>query len=434
MTAAVRDARRAPADRFEVLDWDLERPARAVPALSRIDARTGAYVLLRLAGAPLGRLVVPPGPTPTAEELQALAVEACGPGLPGALAERGLARDALFRADATGPAPTPPPEPDLPAVSAVVCTRERPDGLRAALGSLLAQTHPDLEILVVDNAPATTATAEVVAAAADPRVRYVREDVPGLSAARNRALREVRRPVVAWLDDDETADPDWLVELARAFRDHPEVSAVSGFVFPAELETTAQIFYESYGGHSKGRLLAPAVFTPGDPAADPLFPVPPFGVGANMAFRTEALRRLGGFDEALGAGTPTQGGEDTLVFSRLLLAGEGCMYQPSAVTRHVHRRDLAAFGRQMYGYGTGLSAFYVALLRGDRRLALRLPRLARRGVRALRGAGEADSAVLGAIPGSYLRLKWRGFLAGPWLYLRARRDAARRTGPAGARA
>ena len=425
MTAAVRDGRLAPDVRFEVLDWDLERPAEAVPGLSRIGPRTGAYVLLRLDGAPIGRLLVQPRPTPTAQQLQALAVEACGPGLADVLAGHGRSPEALFATTAPVPAPDTAAA-DLPPVSAVVCTRERPEGLRAALASLLAQTHRDVEILVVDNAPATTATAEVVAAAADPRVRYLREDVPGLSVARNRALREARRPLVAWLDDDETADPDWLAELARGFRDHPEVSAVSGFVFPAELETTAQIYYESYGGHSKGRVLAPLVFAPGDPTADPLFPVPPFGVGANMAFRTEALRRLGGFDEALGAGTRTQGGEDTLIFSRLLLSGHSCLYQPSAVTRHVHRRDLAGFGKQMYGYGTGLSAFYVALLTSDRRLALRLPRLARRGLAALRGSGAADSAVLGAIPRAYLRRKWRGFLAGPWLYLRARREVARR--------
>jgi glycosyltransferase involved in cell wall biosynthesis len=441
-TDVVREPAEFAAERFEVLDWDLESSAALVPGLSRIGPRTGCYALLRLGGTPTGRLLVSPGPSPTPAELERLALASCGPDLDLVLAERGMTRARLFR-DA-------PPDPierssggrhrpaELPAASVVVCTRDRPEGLRAALGSLLAQTHDNFEILVVDNAPATSATADVVAELADPRLRYVREDRPGLSVARNRALHEIDSPLVAWLDDDETADPDWLSELAAAFERHPEVAAVSGFVFPAELETTAQIYYESYGGHSKGRLVTPVVFDPADPAsADPLFPVPPFGVGANMAFRTAALRRLGGFDEALGAGTRTQGGEDTLIFSQLLLSGEHCMYQPSAVTRHTHRRDMPGFAKQMYGYGTGLSAFYVALLAHDWRLVFRLPRLLLRGVNALRGSGDADSAVLGEIPPEFLRRKWRGFLAGPWLYVVARRSVAKRrrsqpTGGAGA--
>jgi hypothetical protein len=57
---------------------------------------------------------------------------------------------------------------------------------------------------------------------------------------------------------------------------------------------------------------------------------------------------------------------------------------------------------------------------------LRLPRLFLRGVAALRGSGEADSAVLGDIPRDALRRKWRGFLAGPLLYAQERRTVRSR--------
>ena len=56
-----------------------------------------------------------------------------------------------------------------------------------------------------------------------------------------------------------------------------------------------------------------------------------------MAFRTAALRELGGFDEALGPGTPAQAGEDLLVFLRLLAGGRRLAYEPGAFVWHWHR-------------------------------------------------------------------------------------------------
>src|SRR6202044_1734457 len=95
----------------------------------------------------------------------------------------------------------------------------------------------------------------------------------------------------------------------------------------------------------------------------PLFPLPPFGVGANMAFRRAALDRIGGFDVALGAGTPTSAGEDTLALTLVLRAGFEIAYEPAALMWHHHRTDLASLNKQLHGYSVGLTAFYAALLR-----------------------------------------------------------------------
>ncbi len=74
--------------------------------------------------------------------------------------------------------------------------------------------------MVVDNAPATTRTAELVAelSATEPRLRYVREDRPGLARAHNAALPHVLTPIVAFTDDDVLADPRWLARLVDALR------------------------------------------------------------------------------------------------------------------------------------------------------------------------------------------------------------------------
>jgi hypothetical protein len=136
---------------------------------------------------------------------------------------------------------------------------------------------------------------------------------------------------------------------------------------------------------------------------------------------------MGGFDVGLGAGTPTQGGEDTLMFSQLLLTGHTVVYHPAALTRHFHRREAGDLEKQMFGYGVGLTAFYTALLRWNWRLLLPLIRLAPRGVIDMSG-GRSSAATTGLpdeFPPGLLRLKRRGLLLGPVSYVRARRHARR---------
>jgi hypothetical protein len=319
---------------------------------------------------------------------------------------------------------------DSRAVTVVICTRERPDDLARAIESLKAQSQRGFRVLVVDNAPTSDDTARVVDGMRDGDLRldYVVEPKPGLSWARNCALGHVDTDIVAWIDDDEIADENWIAEVVHAFRSFPDAAAVSGSVLPAELETWAQWWFEQYGGHTKGRGFAEAVFVGADAdGQSPLYPLPAFGAGANMAFRTRALVTMGGFDVGLGAGSPTLGGEDTLMFSQLLLAGHTVAYRPAAMTRHFHRREVGDLEKQMFGYGVGLTAFYTALLRWNWRLVLPLILLAPRAAVDMFG-GRGSAATTGlpeGFPPGLLRLKRRGLVLGPVTYVRARRLARR---------
>src|SRR6185503_20882790 len=87
-----------------------------------------------------------------------------------------------------------------PAVTVAVCTRDRVEDLARCLDALEAIRYPALDLLVVDNAPATRDAERLVAGR--PRVRYVREVRPGLDWARNRAIAEARGEIVAFTDDD----------------------------------------------------------------------------------------------------------------------------------------------------------------------------------------------------------------------------------------
>src|SRR5204863_8047673 len=188
-----------------------------------------------------------------------------------------------------------------------------------------------------------------------------------------------------------------LAEIARALAEHPEADAVSGVIVPAELETLPQVWFEQFGGHSKGRGFTPAVFSPATAKIQsPLYPLPPFGTGANMAFRPGVLERIGGFDPALGAGTPAMGSEDTLAFTQVLRAGGTVVYQPTAVTRHVHRRDLEGLRKQLVGYGVGLAAAYTALVLRQPSVVFGLLRLVPTAVRDLFGRDTTRTATIRA--------------------------------------
>jgi GT2 family glycosyltransferase len=305
-----------------------------------------------------------------------------------------------------------------PGMTIVVCTRDRPDSLRLLLKSLAAQRYPRAHVLVVDNAPSDDRTRRLVAKAADETdVEYVVEPRPGLSWARNRALEVAQDEVLAWADDDAVCDPWWATELARAFVDVPAAGAVTGVVVPSELATQSQVWYEQYCGVGRGRGLERIVFAPGSRDHDPLYPMPIFGSGNNMAFRRRALEQIGGFDRWLGAGTATQSGEDIAALSSVMLEGWSLVYQPSAIVRHAHRRAYADLRRLQVGYGRGMGAFYASLIAHRPSTAVDMLRLVPRAARdqlSRRGRrlGEMDDGVRRDL----LRAFRVGLLQGPFIY------------------
>jgi GT2 family glycosyltransferase len=394
------------------------------------------WLLVRLFTEPLGFVVLDlPDGGLSAGDLASSVGQSLGP----AIAERvaaagGRPGDGIPVAGIAVPGPVPflvrreEVLRDAPPITVVVCTRERPEQLAGCLDSLLAQEYPRLRVLVVDNAPVTGRTAEVVRAAATRgRVDYLVEPVPGLSRARNRAVASAPGEILAWIDDDERADRYWLGEVARALAEHPEAAVVSGVIVPAELETPAQVLFEQFGGHSKGRGFTPDVFSPATAhRQSPLYPLPPFGTGANMTFRPGVIESIGGFDRALGAGTPAMGSEDTLAFTQVLRGGGTIVYQPSAICRHYHRRDLAGLREQMRGYGTGLTAAYTSLVLHNPLVLIPLLRLIPTAWHDLRSDDSLRNAGIDEhFPAELMSANRRGLLAGPLAYLRGARSRGR---------
>ena len=301
-------------------------------------------------------------------------------------------------------------------LAVAICTRNRPALLRRALRSVTAQDEPPGEILVIDNAPADEATRALVQAEF-PGVRYIREPVVGLDAARNRALRSATRDVVALLDDDGAADTRWTAALAAAFSDHPAAGLCTGRVEPLSLETEAQRLFEANGGMpfpaGETRLCLPgdARRLMGGRRAPAIAWALTAGCGCNLAVRRELALALGGFDESLDLGSPLPGAGDSDMILRVLEAGSEVVCEPAALVRHEHRRELDAMHEQVVGYQRALVAL-TARAAARTPAARRLPvlaflgwRLVKPAVRLVRRAAGRDVLPAGVL----LRMLWEGW-------------------------
>ncbi|MEA5604521.1 glycosyltransferase family 2 protein [Nostoc sp. UHCC 0252] len=244
-------------------------------------------------------------------------------------------------------------QPVSGSVSVVVCTCNRPKELARCLRSLQNLSLPPQEIIVVDNAPNSDATRQLVTQTSG--IKYVLEPRPGLSMARNTGICSSVGSIIAFTDDDVVVHPNWIAQLQQSFQD-PKIMAVTGLMLPAELETEAQlIFHKGEGGPNWGYR---AVTFDSQFFADTKsqgVPVWRIGAGANMAFRRKAFDLVGYFDQRLGAGA-SGCSEDSELWYRILAEGWLCRYEPSAVIYHYHRRDMDSLKHQSYQYMRGHTA------------------------------------------------------------------------------
>ncbi|HEV7524125.1 MAG TPA: glycosyltransferase [Acidimicrobiia bacterium] len=277
------------------------------------------------------------------------------------------------------PVPVDPPaipavDASVPSMTVVVCTRDRTDLLHDCLTSLLAVDSGPVEILVVDNAPSDDGTRALTE---ELGVRYAVEPCPGLDFARNRALKLSRGDVIVFVDDDVVVDRYWLEGLRSVWSRHPDAGMVTGQIMPLELETDAQIAFETRGGFRGGneQIRYEGMTREGDP----IYPYGPgmFGAGANMSIRREVALRLGGFDEALDTGPPLPGGGDIDMMHRVLRAGFALVYEPRVVVFHRHRSDWPGLRRQYDSWGRSLMAFATKTYRLDPAGRPKLRRLVR---------------------------------------------------------
>ena len=399
---------------YAIADLELTDP---LPELALGPAQDGALVLLRAHGRPVHYAMhpLPPGARLSAAELDRL----LGRPAAAALLENAV-HAALRRLVALRPVD----------VTVAVCTRARPQLLASCLRSVLALRPDDatdprrFDVVVVDNDPPDDATARLVEGM--PGVRYVREPRPGLDFARNRALAAASGAWIAYLDDDVVVDRGWLAGLEEAVAENPDAASVTGLVLPFELATSAQIIFERRGGFGRGcrklRFAGPAG------PENPLFPLGAgiFGAGCNMVLRTDVVRALGGFDEALDTGRPLPGGGDLDIWSRIARAGYPLAYEPRLLAFHRHRPDHASLRRQYWSWGEGFTAYLSKTASADATQRRKAARLVAWWLRYQARTVAASLPAGGELPADLALAELVGGLVGlSGSYRRSRRRVAR---------
>ena len=239
-------------------------------------------------------------------------------------------------------------------VSVVIATRNRSDLIGDCLDGLSRMPYRDAEFLIVDQST-DHRTADLVARAgdSDPRFAYIPTDSVGASRARNIGIARSQGEIIAFTDDDCIPNPSWIEHLRGILVANPDADAVFGRclpwggVRPGERPVALKTDMESRVFQGKGN---------------------PWRLchGNNMAFRREALDRIGGFDERLGPGTRFCACEDADLMYRLLASGRTAVYSPGPVIHHKQFRHGEDLWKLERGYSIGAGGFYAKhLYSGD---------------------------------------------------------------------
>lgn len=239
-------------------------------------------------------------------------------------------------------------------VSVVICTytMARLDDLDEAMISLLQQTYRPIEIIVVvDN---NKELYETLHLNFKYGIRVVHnEHIKGLSGSKNIGINSAQGEIIAFLDDDAIAAPDWIEQMVQVYEDK-QVVAVGGLTLPQWIGRKPIWFPEelfwvlgcTYKGHPEEMTVVRNVF------------------GGNCSFRRSCIHQVGEFLPYLGRiGNRMLTGEETEYCMRIWhrLPEHKIMYNPAAVIQHKvpeSRTTLSYLLKRTYGSGFSLAVIH----------------------------------------------------------------------------
>ena len=218
-------------------------------------------------------------------------------------------------------------------LSVLICTYNREKYIGPLLESIAANDLPksEYEIVLVDNncTDNTRSVCEAFAKAhKDVVFHYFVETEQGLSAARNKAIKEAKGDVLVYIDDDALVDSWYLRTIAEYMSAHPEISAVGGPIIPL-YETAEPKWMTRF---TKELLCGYLYF--GD--KERTFPGKRYPGGGNAAYRAEVFKKVGLFNTNLGRkGNGLMGSEEKDIFDKMKSQGMQFMYLPKMILHHI---------------------------------------------------------------------------------------------------
>ena len=218
-------------------------------------------------------------------------------------------------------------------LTVIICTYNRAKYIGNLLESI-AKNDIDksaYEIVLVDN-NCTDNTREICETFAkahkDVNFRYVVESEQGLSAARNKGIKEAKGDVIVYVDDDALVDSPYLRTYAEWFATHPKTMACGGPIEPL-YETEEPSWMSPYT-----KALLTAWMNYGDKARE--YPRGRYPGGGNAAYRKEVFDQVGLFNTALGRkGGNLMGSEEKDIFDKMQALGMQVLYLPTPVLHHI---------------------------------------------------------------------------------------------------
>jgi glycosyltransferase involved in cell wall biosynthesis len=218
-------------------------------------------------------------------------------------------------------------------VSVVICSYNRAAYIGGALDSLYHQTasKEDFEVIVVDN-NSSDGTDEVFiqwrAANPDGYFYYATETQQGASFARNRGAQLTKANWLCFMDDDAIATQDYIQNIIRHTKNHPNVLGFGGKIIPKYIPSEP-VWMSYYVSSLVGNFdYAPTACA---------FENGKYPIESNMILKKSAFDLVGGFNEAIPGvvGTLRIGGEGKELFYKIIALGEKIYYDPSICVHHV---------------------------------------------------------------------------------------------------
>ena len=218
-------------------------------------------------------------------------------------------------------------------ITLIICTYNREKYIGPLLDSIAKNDYPlsDYEIVLVDN-NCTDNTRGVCEqfAVAHPEIsfRYVVEPEQGLSAARNKGIKEAKGEIIIYVDDDALVDADYIRIYAEHFASHPETMAAGGPIEPL-YETEEPKWMSPY---TKAMLTAWMNY--GDNVRE--YPNGRYPGGGNAAYRKVVFDKVGLFNTELGRkGSALLASEEKDIFDKMHALGMQVLYLPTPVLHHI---------------------------------------------------------------------------------------------------
>ncbi len=232
-------------------------------------------------------------------------------------------------------------------ISIIIISFNRLDLLKKCLKSLMNQkTQILFEVIIIDQ-KSTDGSLEYLKSLTGKDNRFRLDILPekGLNIKRNRGIELANSPIIGFGDDDCVYDNGWVEACYQTYKKNPNISLITGRILPLNpgfkrsVRTSEEKKY--WGKHWVDRIICWRS-----------------GCGNNCSMRKDLFKKIGNFDEEIGAGTQLGGGgDDTEFFYKAMINGYQILYEPAMFIYHPQPTSMDDYIKRSYFYYEGVSIF-----------------------------------------------------------------------------